>query len=80
MARRISEPPKWRLDAACAGQPVAFFFEDRYLELAKEFCTGCPAKRRCYGYAQQQTQRGFLVYGVWGGRTWADWVDDDDAA
>ncbi len=37
MARRISEPPKWRLDAACAGQPVAFFFEDRYLELAKEF-------------------------------------------
>lgn len=76
MARRISELPKWRLEAACAGQPVEFFFEERYLGLAKTFCTGCPAKRRCYGYAQQQIQRGYLIYGVWGGRVWSEWVDE----
>ena len=56
--------------------PVEFFFEERYLGLAKTFCTGCPAKRRCYGYAQQQIQRGYLIYGVWGGRVWSEWVDE----
>jgi hypothetical protein len=77
MTRKITGLPEWRLEAACSGQPTEFFFEERYEELAKEFCTGCPVKRRCYGWAQQQIQRGNLVYGIWGGRTWSVWVDDD---
>jgi len=58
----VQGPAEWKLKAACRGEPTEFFFEDRYLELAKTFCARCEVQRRCWlaGYKRDE-------YGVWGG-------------
>jgi hypothetical protein len=71
VAKRVIGLPEWKKSAACNGQPVEFFFEERYTDLAKEFCSNCEVKKRCYGTASQRVARGDLVYGIWGGRDWS---------
>lgn len=59
----------WKLDAACRGERAEVFFEERFLELARSICEGCPVKTTCYEVGRRQE------FGVWGGRT-RGWLDE----
>lgn len=63
----------WRGAAACAGMGVTFrkaeddfFFilPGRKSKRAKDFCKGCPVRKRCLEYALIYDE-----YGIWGGTT-----------
>ena len=62
---------KWKLEAACRGEKAEVFFEERYYDLARAFCSICPGKEKCYHAGKREE------FGVWGGVT-KGWLPDDD--
>ncbi len=50
------------------------FYEERFYDLARSICSGCPVRRTCYEVGRRQD------FGVWGGvtRGWLNKEDDDD--
>lgn len=59
----------WKLSAACRGERAEVFFEERFYDLARSICGGCPVRRTCYEVGRRQE------FGVWGGVT-RGWLDD----
>lgn len=64
----------WRLRAACAGKPQAWWFpprggDQRELALAKAICRTCPVRVECLRFALDQEGP---ISGVWGGLSEAE--------
>lgn len=62
----------WQRTAACAGPAgvgVDFFAEDPAgIAAAQQVCNGCPVRRQCLAWAQNER----ITDGVWGGVTFAE--------
>lgn len=59
------EPGEWRIDAACRGLPVEWWFPERGdpVTRAREICESCPVRRQCEEHALARPDLG----GLWGG-------------
>lgn len=55
----------WRDDAACKGQPVEWFYADKYAARALITCWSCTVANECGQWAEQAGEE----FGVWGAST-----------
>lgn len=62
---------EWKLQAKChgmaePGEPNPFFpkrGDNAQIEATRKFCSDCPVKKNCLGYALDRSEK----YGMWGG-------------
>jgi WhiB family redox-sensing transcriptional regulator len=59
----------WMGDAACAGEPLRYWFPERgeFNTRAMVICVGCPVRVECLTYALTHGHGPEAVIGVWGG-------------
>lgn len=60
-----AEPNNWRDQAACKGQPVEWFYADKYAARALITCWSCPVATECGRHADLAGEE----FGVWGAST-----------
>jgi WhiB family redox-sensing transcriptional regulator len=66
---QLLDRPAWQARAACRGLGTERFFPEEAgddVEPALAVCRGCPVKRECLNYAQNEPRH---PVGVWGGTT-----------
>jgi WhiB family redox-sensing transcriptional regulator len=67
------DPRNWGKYASCKGQPIEWWFADRYntregqegLRNAKRVCSSCIVKEKCLNLANENDE----AFGIWGGLT-----------
>jgi WhiB family redox-sensing transcriptional regulator len=66
LPRLLAARPAWLDDAACAGMPVAVFYERENKREALQTCGGCPVRQPCLDEAIADPE---LDHGIRGGMT-----------